>query len=647
MAWEVGHPLKRDGTSQRQRPLPALLPENNPIDPRSVEEGLVYAYRLAEKITYFNAENTEEGDWRAFFPGEDPAVLRQLLRERKEPAERNVAPQHALFITFLKLLDLLKADLNGLTQKHLAFYYEEVLGFERKPAQPDQVHVLFQLAKQKTSERIAAGTYLLAGKDAEKKPLYYRLRNEIVVNTAQVKKVRSVKGQDASPTAAGEEITVPASRPFAPFGKGGPNQVSNLLIGLEELVTDSQLNLLFQVVEGSAPLSDGLEPGDVRWSVRREKKWVSLSGEDIVRDTTLSLQQSGIITFSFHSGNQPRKEDTDTLYWIRASITKDADNASRMINVQAQAAIAEFEDHHNAPSHFAQSLPPNTIKNLQERNTDIRGVKQPYGSFGGAPREQDRSFFARVSERLRHKQRAITIWDVEHMVLSTFDDVYKVKCVNHTGRNKEDFYSEFQPGMVEVVIIPKIKTSLEPKAINALLKHIKLNLEKLQSPFVDLRVSNPRYEAIRLDFKVAFKDGFDAGFYTEMLNDTIRRYLSPWAFEEGADLVFGGKIYRSKLLAFIENLDYVEHVNEFKMYYLGTGAGIGEMKIIHDFRVGAAIGYEVEIAEASTATSILVSANNHDIQVLQPDEYPCNDSALCNDGIGCMLITLDLIIGKN
>lgn len=75
-----------------------------------------------------------------------------------------VHPPHvALFLTFLNLFKHLQDDLNDLTTEHLDFYYEKVLGFERRPAQPDQAYLVFTLAKEFDDYMVNAGTALLGG----------------------------------------------------------------------------------------------------------------------------------------------------------------------------------------------------------------------------------------------------------------------------------------------------------------------------------------------------------------------------------------------------------------------------------------------------------------------------------------------------
>src|SRR5690606_30538873 len=64
-------------------------------------------------------------------------------------------PQHeahyTLFLSFLKLFKVAQSDLNELTNRHLNFYYNDVLHLSPKPAQPNKAHVLFTLTKN-TSE---------------------------------------------------------------------------------------------------------------------------------------------------------------------------------------------------------------------------------------------------------------------------------------------------------------------------------------------------------------------------------------------------------------------------------------------------------------------------------------------------------------
>lgn len=430
-----------------------------------------------------------------------------------------------------------------------------------------------------------------------------------------------------------------------------------LYLGLADFEPPQNLHLLFQVAEGSALPGEVIRREDIEWNYLTKNGWRErpLSGSEILADTTQGLQKSGIIAFNI--GSDAAKETTflpHGLHWIRATIQKNPAGATQAVAIHPQAVTAVFQDNGNDPAHLLAPLFAGAITGLTERDSAVRKVQQPYASFGGAPDEPDGYFYTRVSERLRHKGRAVTLWDMEHLVLQRFPELYEVKALPHTGIDESKQYSEFQPGQTTVVVIPKLLNQnavnpLQPAVSVALQEEVRRYLLPLTTSFLGhtqnaLHVINPRYEPIRLSFSVAFRAGFDRGFYAEVLQAALLRRLSPWAFEAGVDIRFGGRLYKSQLLAFVEEQPYVDYVTDFKMQHANTGPGIGEMSISIDFFVrGSAFGEDVDIAEASTAASILVSEDKHRINILN-DQFPCTDPNLCSDGIGCWFIDIDFLV---
>jgi hypothetical protein len=78
-------------------------------------------------------------------------------------------------------------------------------------------------------------------------------------------------------------------------------------------------------------------------------------------------------------------------------------------------------------------------------------------------------------------------------------------------------------------------------------------------------VQNPIFEQIQLTFDVSFYQGLDKAYYTETLNQAIIQFLSPWAFTGEQDISFGGTIYKSAIINFIENQSYVDYIKNVKM----------------------------------------------------------------------------------
>src|SRR5659263_308118 len=87
------------------------------------------------------------------------------------------------------------------------------------------------------------------------------------------------------------------------------------------------------------------------------------------------------------------------------------------------------------------------------------------------------------------------------------------------------------------------------------------------SCFVKLHVNNPQFEEVRVNMSVRFYDGFDQTFYTNTLQESILRFLSPWAFPEGGNPTFGGKVYKSVVIDFVEELPYVDFVTDVQLFH--------------------------------------------------------------------------------
>ena len=118
---------------------------------------------------------------------EAPKYLEKSLKEKDDHR-----PDLALFIAFVKLFKHNQDHLNTLTEKHLDFYYYDVLKMQERGLQPDQVNVYFNLAKHIDSFFLPAGTLLDAGVDEEGNPIRYKTDYGIELNQAKVDAVKTL-----------------------------------------------------------------------------------------------------------------------------------------------------------------------------------------------------------------------------------------------------------------------------------------------------------------------------------------------------------------------------------------------------------------------------------------------------------------------
>jgi hypothetical protein len=396
---------------------------------------------------------------------------------------------------------------------------------------------------------------------------------------------------------------------------------AELYIGITGLKPPQNLALLFQVADGSAdPLSPKPVP-HIHWSYLRANEWLPFD-EYTIEDATSELLNSGIITLAI-----PEDATLDNTlmpagqHWLRAAVARESDAVCRLQTVAAQGFTATFKNQGNDPSFTSAPLPAGTISKLDKPDAAVKGISQPFPSFGGRGAEQPDAFYTRISERLRHKDRAIALWDYERLMLQAFPQIFQAKCLNHTHYEPDTgggngIYRELAPGHVTVVTIPNqashnLRDPLRPYTGLGLIGKIETFLKQRLPCVVTLHVENPLFEEVGVSFKVRFHDGFDATFYANKLNEAITRFLSPWAFPGGGNPSFGGKIYRSVLLNFVEEQSYVDYVTDFKLSH--SYQHFEDSDTITDVLIADAT--EVQ---GSKAVSLLVSAREHSIDAINP-----------------------------
>lgn len=366
-----------------------------------------------------------------------------------------------------------------------------------------------------------------------------------------------------------DQETSPAILP--PFFDEG-----TLFIGLNGLTPGGTLNLLFQMEETTA--DPEMDKAVICWHYLKDNEWRLLKPDfHLLADETQGLIQSGVINFSI-PGDISNKQTTimpSALHWLRATAHLRSGAVAETKAVHTQAARVKFvPEADNDLQRPGEALEAGTIAKPARNIAALKSVNQLYPGFGGRAKEVPDTYYTRVSERLRHKGRAITLYDYERLILQEFPDIFKVKCITHTmgrrGQKLRDY--ELSPGFVTIVVVPDLRKAqfpnpFEPKVTFSTQTAVKHFLKKRLSPFVRLQVLNPKYEEVALSGEIKFIQGKSTAFYLEQLKNHVRYFLAPWANpEEQEEISFGGKIFKSSILNFIEKRSYVDYVVNFEMY---------------------------------------------------------------------------------
>ncbi|WP_317932310.1 baseplate J/gp47 family protein [Halioxenophilus sp. WMMB6] len=377
-----------------------------------------------------------------------------------------------------------------------------------------------------------------------------------------------------------------------------PNR-GELIIGLEKLRAGDTVSLLLQVAEGSA--NPDIAPTPLTWSVLCDNYWKPLNEAQLTGDTTNQLLTSGIVNITLPS----ETTTTNSLLpagpvWLKAAIGLNGAIEARpkFIDVVANAIEVVNIDNGNDPTRLSRTLAAGRITKLLTSVEAIKSVAQPYASFGGHLQEQPEPFRTRVAERLRHKDRAVTVWDYERLVLQQFAAIHKVKTINHAKPGQW-----LAPGHVTVITIADLNNQnainrLQPKVDSNTLNRVHSFLTERVGRQTEVHVANPRYRQVQLAFDVKFRPGFGFNFYRQQLEETIKQRLSPWAYSSAADIEFGGVIYKSVLIDLIDELDYVDFITNVQLY---------------SFVDATSNRMDANQVQPQAPDEILVSANNHSI----------------------------------
>jgi hypothetical protein len=405
-----------------------------------------------------------------------------------------------------------------------------------------------------------------------------------------------------------------------------------LFIGLENLQPGEGLSLLFRLEPSTA--DPNLDKAPVCWEYLRNNTWKPLRKDlDVLQDGTNGLLQTGIVKIAVPTdiSRQGTTILPGHLHWLKVRVPYRTAAISEALSVQAQAGRVRFDLGSSSSVRLEKELEAEAIAKFAAPVPGVKDILQLDAGFGGKPEEAADHFYQRVSRHLRHKGRAISLYDYENLVLEQFPEIYKVKCITHTlGRRSPDGKArdiERAPGHVTIVAVPDLellnaKDPLRPQLPAALLLAVQRYLQERTSPFIRIHVLNPLYQAVRVRGKVRFRAGRSVNFYLQQLEKDVQAFLAPWAFaEQRQDISFGGQIYYSMVLKFIEDREYVDYVSE--------------LSLLDDDENG---DEELDRIKARTSRSILTSAATHDFIAITGEDLPTVSQNLQRQGIGSIII---------
>ncbi len=333
------------------------------------------------------------------------------------------------------------------------------------------------------------------------------------------------------------------------FPNGG-----SFFIGFDALLSEKEISLLFKINNKNI-----LNHNEFSMSVLQDSLWVPLSSENITYDSTFKLQREGILQIKLPALSVSKTFIVEDSIWLRFDLTElNIINCIENIHLNAGIAIREMELKNDS-----SSIPEFSISEMLIPQVQVDKVEQPYKSFGGKKPENETDFQIRTSERIRHKSRAISIHDIENLLLGEFPEIQSLKCLSHLGANLE-----YKPGAILVVVVPiesEDAIIYERYFSNENLLRIQEFLNHKVMIGMKISVVNPIYEKISLKFNVKFINGYNEKLGFKRLNDKIISFLDPWKSDKIINQ--GGMIPSTLLLNEIELESYVDYITNFSVFH--------------------------------------------------------------------------------
>ncbi len=337
----------------------------------------------------------------------------------------------------------------------------------------------------------------------------------------------------------------------------------------------NQLGLLFDVAD-AGHLRRAPQSVPLNWHYLGPSGWTALPPDAIASDTTDGLRRSGVVTLDL-----PDDAVSDSTempaggYWVAVSVaSRRYTDLPRVTTIRTNGVWAAATD----GAHPDEGEASRTWSLEQP----IAGLPPPLEvGRRAAPRaaEHQTAFRARVSERLRHRGRAVTPWDIERLVLQEFPEVWMVKCLPHLTRENP----RPRPGQATVVVVrhPPKGFSLElsePGRLEAptpearlfdggTLDRIHKFLQDRAPDFAQLDVVNPAFDRLRVRLSLRFQRFRDDGALSVRVRAEIDRLLTVWTAPPAIGR-FGWTLDVESLRARIAALDEIEALTEFSVLHL-------------------------------------------------------------------------------
>ncbi|KAA1247755.1 hypothetical protein [Aquimarina sp. RZ0] len=333
---------------------------------------------------------------------------------------------------------------------------------------------------------------------------------------------------------------------------------------------------------------------NIVFQFKTSDSWTVLTEKYMISDSTNQLTKSGIIEFRLPSHITINKED---IFEIRCIAKKQAYTYPTIRGIYVNAVTASCTTENI--DIVGKQIAANRITKIVKKIPGIKQVLQPAPSYGGKLPGTPDMLYTEVSERIRHKDRAVTLWDYERLTLQYFHEVIAAKCTNLNDNFKP------QAGYVRLIVLSAKWENEHHHYFNGNeLSQIAEFIQKKSNSFIKVKVQNPEVEWLLVNCIVTFYEEDDGGYYINELNKVISEYLCPMPLGNTNIEGIGATVEPRMLVSYIEDLPYIQGVEKLNIEHIVK-------KEMNDFTLK--VYEESEMIRPTKPFSILAPMHKHHI----------------------------------
>lgn len=245
---------------------------------------------------------------------------------------------------------------------------------------------------------------------------------------------------------------------------------------------------------------------------------------------------------------------------------------------------------------------PETISQLKSSIALVESVSNPAPADGGADIESADTLIERSTNRLKHRDRAVTTGDYEAVAKAEFPELARVTCETESARTER--------ARVRVLVVPKTEREkpvpsmeLKHQVRETLAAHAPATLEA--SDGTDIVVREPGYSEISVTATVAATNVKSVSQLKSRIERRLDRFLHPLEGNEGDGWAFGAIPAPEVLVDVVADAEAVTEVVNFE----------AALEVGGDHRPLGAIGAQQALPEDT-----LVCSGGHQIAVTTTEE---------------------------